>query len=166
MTSLFNSFRIQPIMYLGILWNAFMTRKYICFMLKHNFMQLNDLFFITLLMCMFSAINTNRWYTFWEIQPRQLTFQMLTLQQKYLYHHSQYSRTCDSKCLALITQVVRAFGMKVGGSSPPQDETFSVSKISTLSQEWIENECCCPRTVNISNVYTHLLGYKRMKPWC
>ena len=64
-------------------------------------------------MCMFSAINTNRWYTFWEIQPRQLTFQMLTLQQKYLYHHSQYSRTCDSKCLALITQVVRAFGMKV-----------------------------------------------------
>ena len=41
------------------------------------------------------------------------------------------------KCLALIAQMVRAFGMnpKVGSSSPPQVETFSVSKTLTLSQE-------------------------------
>ena len=41
--------------------------------------------------------------------------------------------------MALITQVVRAFGMnpKVGGSSPPQVETFSVSKSLTLSQEYL-----------------------------
>ena len=47
----------------------------------------------------------------------------------YLYHQSQCSKTWDSKCLA--------FGMnpKVGGSSPPQVETFSFSKTLTLSQE-------------------------------
>ena len=42
-----------------------------------------------------------------------------------------------------------------GGSSPPQVETFSVSKTLTLSKNtrWcVEYECCCPRTVNISNV--------------
>ena len=38
---------------------------------------------------------------------------------------------------AVIAQMVRAFGMnpKVGGSSPPSVETFSVSKTLTLSQE-------------------------------
>ena len=39
--------------------------------------------------------------------------------------------------MALIAQVVRAFGMnpKVGGLSSTQVETFSVSKSSTLLQE-------------------------------
>ena len=41
----------------------------------------------------------------------QLTFQMITLLQVYLYRQSQYSKTWDSKCLALIAQIVRAFGM-------------------------------------------------------
>ena len=56
---------------------------------------------------------------------------------RHLYPQSQYSNTWDSKCLALIAQVVRAFGMnpKVGSLTPPQVETFSVSKSSTLSQE-------------------------------
>ena len=73
----------------------------------------------------------------------QLTFQMLILLQKYLYWQSQYSNTWDSKCMALIAQVVRAFGMnpKVGGSSPPQVETFSVSKSLTLSQEYLLVSC-------------------------
>ena len=55
-----------------------------------------------------------------------------------MYRQSQYSTTWDSKCLALIAQMVRAFGKnpKVGGSSPPQMETFSVSKTLTLSQEY------------------------------
>ena len=58
----------------------------------------------------------------------QLTFQILTLIEKYLYRQSQYSNTWESKCLALIAQVVRSFGMnhKVGGSSPPQVDAFSV----------------------------------------
>ena len=45
------------------------------------------------------------------------TFQMLTLLKKYLYCQSQCSKTWDSKCLALIPQMVRAFGMypKFGG---------------------------------------------------
>ena len=87
----------------------------------------------------------------------QSTFQMLTLLQKYLYHQSQYSKTWDNKCLALISQMVRAFGInpKVGGSSTPQVETFSVSKPSTRSQEHrscVANQCCCPGIVNTSNV--------------
>ena len=67
----------------------------------------------------------------------QLTFQMLTSIQKYLYHLSQYSKPWDRQCLALIAQMVRAFGMnpKFGGTSAPQVETFSVSKCLTLSQE-------------------------------
>ena len=54
---------------------------------------------------------------------------MLTLLQKYLYRQSQYSNTWDSKCLALIVQMIRAFGMnpKVGGSSPPQVEGDSLN---------------------------------------
>ena len=62
-----------------------------------------------------------------------LSFQMLTLLQKYQYRQCQYSKTWDSKCLAVIAQVVRAFGMNpnVGGSSLSQVETFSVSKTFT-----------------------------------
>ena len=60
----------------------------------------------------------------------QSIFQMLTLLEKYLYRQRQYSKPWDGKCLALIAQMVRAFGMnpKVGGSSPSQVETFSVLK--------------------------------------
>ena len=47
----------------------------------------------------------------------QLTFHMLTLLTKYLYHHTQYSKAWDR------------------GSSPLQVETFSVSKTLTLSHE-------------------------------
>ena len=59
-----------------------------------------------------------------------------------------------NKCLALIVQLVKAFCMnpKFGDSSPPQVETFTVSKTSTISLEHrVENECCCSRTVNIPN---------------
>ena len=66
-------------------------------------------------------------------------------------------KTWDRKCLALITQMVRAFDMNpmVGGSSPLQVETFSVSKHCHFHKNirsCDENECFCPRTVNISNV--------------
>ena len=58
---------------------------------------------------------------------------------KYMYDNrqSQCSNTWDSKCLALIAQMLRAFGMnpKVGGASPSQVETFSVSKTLTISRE-------------------------------
>ena len=51
----------------------------------------------------------------------KFTFQMLTSLKKYLYRQSQYKKTWDSKSLALIAQMVGAFGMnpKVGDSSPP-----------------------------------------------
>ena len=57
------------------------------------------------------------------------------LLEKYLLPQPVF-KTWDSKCLALINQMVRAFGMnpKVGGSSPPRVKTFSVSKTLTLSQ--------------------------------
>ena len=69
--------------------------------------------------------------------PRTVNISNVNFFQKYLYRQSQYSNTSDSKCLAPIAQVVRAFGMnpKVGGSSPLQVDTFSVSKYSTRSQE-------------------------------
>ena len=62
----------------------------------------------------------------------QLTFQMLTLLHKYLHHQSRYSTTWDSKYLFLIDQIVRAFAMnpKLGGSSPPEVETFFCINIS------------------------------------
>ena len=40
---------------------------------------------------------------------------------------------------------------KIGGSSPSQFEIFSVAKLWHF-HKCVENECCCPRTVNISNV--------------
>ena len=57
--------------------------------------------------------------------------------KKNLYRQSQYSNEGDSKFLALIAHVVTAFFMnpKIGGSSPPQVETFFGYKTSTLSQE-------------------------------
>ena len=65
-------------------------------------------------------------------------------------------KTRDSKCLALIAQMVRAFGMnpKVGGSSPAQVETFLSKKTWNFHKNirsCVENECCCPRTINSSN---------------
>ena len=61
----------------------------------------------------------------------QLIFQMLTLLRRYLYCQSQFSKTWDSRCLALIAEMVWAFGMnpKVGGSSPSQVENIFYLKI-------------------------------------
>ena len=68
--------------------------------------------------------------------PRTVNIQILTLFKKYLYCQSQCSKHGTAKCLALITQMVRAIGMnpKVGGSSPPQVETFR-SQNPYISQE-------------------------------
>ena len=99
----------------------------------------------------------------------QLTFQTLTLLQKYLYRQSQYSKTWDSKCLALRAQMFRAFGVNLGGSSPPQVETFHVSKtfghFHKNTRSCVENEWCCPRTVTISN-FTLLQEYQTHLEWC
>ena len=68
----------------------------------------------------------------------QITFQMLTLLQKYHYRQSQYSKTWDSKCLALIAQMVRAFDMnpKVGGSSPAHvgRDIFCLNNFDTFTR--------------------------------
>ena len=67
----------------------------------------------------------------------QWTFQMLTLQTKYLFHQSLYSKTWVRKFLVPVAQMVRAMDLnqKVVSSSPSCVETLSVSKTSTLSQE-------------------------------
>ena len=47
------------------------------------------------------------------------------------------------------------WGFGVGGLSPPQVDTFSVSKLRYFpknTRSCVENECCCPRTVKIPNV--------------
>ena len=89
--------------------------------------------------------------------PRTVNISMLTLLQKYLYHQSQYSATWDSKCLALIAQMVRAFGMnpKRGVRVPLRSRHFLSQKLwhfHKSARSCGENECCCSHTVNISNV--------------
>ena len=57
--------------------------------------------------------------------------------------HTDVWNTWDSKCLALIAQVVRAFGMnpKIGGSSLSQVETFSLNlgHFHKNIRSWVEN---------------------------
>ena len=62
-------------------------------------------------------------------------------------------KTWNSECLALIAQMVRAFGMnpKVGGSSPPQVETISVTKTLTL---WQEHPFVCRKWMRMRLVLT------------
>ena len=74
----------------------------------------------------------------------QLTFHIITLLQKYLYRQSECSKTRDSKCLALIAKMVEEFSMnpKIGGSSPPQVETFSVSKTLSVCVSKINAVAC------------------------
>ena len=66
----------------------------------------------------------------------QFIFQMLILFKKMCTARASVQRHVT--CLALIAQLVRAFGMnpKVGGSSPPQAETFSVSKTLAFSPDY------------------------------
>ena len=69
---------------------------------------------------------------------------------------ASWKKTWDSKCKALVAQMVKAFGMnpKVRCSSFPQVETFYASKTLVISQEHpfcVENECCCSRPVKIWN---------------
>ena len=65
--------------------------------------------------------------------------------------------TWDNKCLALIAQVVGAFGMnlKVGVRVPLRSRHFLSLNLRHFQKNipsWVENECCCSRTINISNV--------------
>ena len=66
--------------------------------------------------------------------------------QKYLCRQNQYSRIWDSKGLALIAEVDRAFGMnpKVGGSSPLRSRYFLFLKLRHFHKNirsWVENKC-------------------------
>ena len=86
----------------------------------------------------------------------KLTYQMINLLQRYIYHQNQCSKTWYSKCLALIVQWVTVFGMnpKVGGSSPLRSRHFLSQWLWHFyknTRSCVKNECCCPRTVNISN---------------
>ena len=91
----------------------------------------------------------------WMLLPGTVNISNVNFTTKYLYRQSQYSNAQNSKCLALIAQVVRAFGMnpKVLGSNLPQNEPFSVYKLRHFQKNirsLVKNERCCPRTVNIS----------------
>ena len=88
----------------------------------------------------------------------QLTFQMLTYLDKYLYRQRQYSKSWVSKCLALIAQRlehsarIRRLGVRV-----PSGRDILLSQKGWLFHKnirsTVENEWFFPRTVNISNVY-------------
>ena len=64
-----------------------------------------------------------------------LPFQIFTLLQKYLYLHSLYPKTWDSKYLVPIAQIVRKMNPKIESSSYPRFKTFFVWKTSTRSQD-------------------------------
>ena len=80
------------------------------------------------------------------IARAQLTFKMTTLLQKYIYNQSQYSTTWGSKCLALIAQVARTFGMspKVGGSHSVESPMMVDPQCNILHWEskWIFKTVC------------------------
>ena len=87
----------------------------------------------------------------------QLTFQRLTLLQNIYTARASVQKHWDSKCLALIAQMVRAFGMSpmVVVRVPLRSRHFLSQKFWRFpknTQSCVENECCCPRTVNMSNV--------------
>ena len=89
--------------------------------------------------------------------PRTVNNINVNFTSKYLYRQTQYSKTWDGKCLAHISQMDRAFGMnpKVGGSSPLRSRHFLSQKrrhFHKNTRSCVENECCCPRAVNISTV--------------
>ena len=78
----------------------------------------------------------------------QLAFQMLALLKKYLYRQSPCSKSWDSKCLALIAQIVRAFGMnpEVGVRVCLRSRHFLSQKLWHFPRNirsCVENECCC-----------------------
>ena len=88
--------------------------------------------------------------------PHTINISKVNFIWKYLYRQREYY-TWDSKYLALIAQVVRAFGMnsKVGGfESPSGRDIFSLNRrhFHKNIRSWVKNECWCPRTVDISNV--------------
>ena len=107
----------------------------------------------------------------------QLLFQMFTLLEKYLYRPSEHWKTCDCKCLSLITPMVTAFSMnpKVGGRVPLRSRNFLFQKRSHFYKNicsCVENECCFPRAVNISNVnftskntYIQAIGWSVRNTW-
>ena len=79
------------------------------------------------------------------VSHKQLTFQMLTLQQSYLCHHSQYSNAWDNKSLA----------RKLRVRLPLRSRHFLFLKLWHFHKNirsWFRNECCCPLTFNISNI--------------
>ena len=62
-----------------------------------------------------------------------------------LFSRSQYSKTWDNKCLALIAWI-RRFEVRVPFLSPKLWHFHQNIRLCA------GNECCCPRTVSISNV--------------
>ena len=78
----------------------------------------------------------------------------------------------DNWCLALIAQIVRAFSMnpKVGVRVPPRSSHFLSQKLWHFHKNirsCVENEYCCQRTVNSSNVnFTLLQKYVLSVPLC
>ena len=78
---------------------------------------------------------------------------------KNLYCQSQYSKTWDSKCMVLIAQMVREFGMnpKVEGSSPPS-KSLNHSIIWPRYQ-WSFDVCKHTAMVKMPRVYICIYIY-------
>ena len=87
----------------------------------------------------------------------QLKFQMLNLLRRYLYRQSQYSKTWGSKGLAFMAQCLAhsVWIRRLGFESPSGRNIFCLKNLirfQKVIRSCVENECCCPSTVNTLNV--------------
>ena len=73
----------------------------------------------------------NEWWC-----PRRVNISNVNFTNIYIYHQSQYSKIWDSKCLALITQMLRAFGInpKVGLRVPLRSRHFCRRNFDTFTR--------------------------------
>ena len=86
----------------------------------------------------FSKKRWQRWTTY--IARAQLTFQTFTLLREYLYRQSQYSKPWDSKCLALIAQMVRTVDMNPkfwGFESLSGRDIFCLKNFDTFTKTYV-----------------------------
>ena len=100
----------------------------------------------------------------WMLLPRTVNSSNVNFTSKISIPPEPVFKTWDNKCLALIAQMVIAFGMnpKVGVRFPLRSKHFLSQKLWHFHKNirsCIENECCCPRTVNNSI----LLYFKTLK---
>ena len=85
------------------------------------------------------------------------------LQPKYLYHQSQYLKSCIGKGHILVAQRLEHLAFReVMGSSPIWNAIFHFRMFRSYQEQLftIENGCCCPRTAGSSGLSLYKQKYQ------